>query len=327
MQTFRPINLHQTRDFSRKMNATFEFVRQNFKSLGKAILLIAGPPVLLASLLMGSFFQDFMTAAFNAGRGGSDGFELFTAPSFWLQIVLMMVFIIVSTVATIATVNNYIVLYDQKQSNQIEMSEIWDRVRSTFWMYLGTAIQLTIIFIIFYVAMIMMMVFVGAGSVGIGFLLFFVVLTAMVYLFFGSALVFIIRTYERVSFVEAFSRSFRLVYGKWWSTFGLIIVLYIIVVAVSYIFLIPFYIIMFVTALHNVSPENMSSATQNVGVVTTVLMTLYYLVQMLMYALPNIGIAFQYFNLVERKEARGLMNDINSIGQAPPPATSTDETY
>jgi hypothetical protein len=36
---------------------------------------------------------------------------------------------------------------------------------------------------------------------------------------------------------------------------------------------------------------------------------------MLLSTLPNVGIAFQYFNLVELKEARGLMSQIETIGQ------------
>jgi hypothetical protein len=39
-----------------------------------------------------------------------------------------------------------------------------------------------------------------------------------------------------------------------------------------------------------------------------------YIVQMLLYTLPNLGIAFQYFNLVELKEAKGLMDKIDSMG-------------
>ena len=60
MENFNFIEFHRTRDFSRKLNATFEFVKQNFKPLGKSILFIAGPPVLLASLVSGSFVSEFM---------------------------------------------------------------------------------------------------------------------------------------------------------------------------------------------------------------------------------------------------------------------------
>ena len=61
MENFNFIEFHRTRDFSRKLNATFEFVKQNFKPLGKSILFIAGPPVLVASLVSGSFMSEFMS--------------------------------------------------------------------------------------------------------------------------------------------------------------------------------------------------------------------------------------------------------------------------
>ncbi len=74
----------------------------------------------------------------------------------------------------------------------------------------------------------------------------------MIYLFFGAALVFIIRAYEGKGFFEAIGRSFKLVKDKWWSTFGLIFVLYLIVGVSSYIFLIPWYVITVrVGAAHN----------------------------------------------------------------------------
>jgi hypothetical protein len=326
MENFIPINFHQTRDFSRKMNATFEFVRQNFKSLGKAILFIAGPPVLLASLLMSSFFEDFFTASFNAGRGGEEFVKLFSTPMFWLQIGLIMVFMLVSTVTSIATINNYFILYEQKQSNNIEVGEVWNRVRETFWMYLATAFQLTIVLMVFYIALFVLVALVGAGS-GLAALAFFLLILSMVYVTIGVSLIFIIRTYEKIGFFNAFVRSFKLINGKWWSTFGLVFVLYIIAGTISSIFWIPWYIINIVTTLHRSGVQGFENPGAAFGILGTVMLTLYYLVQMLLYALPNIGIAFQYFNLVERKEARGLMSQINDLGQAPPASVNNDETY
>src|SRR5687768_9226708 len=103
MENFNFIDFHRTRDFSRKLNATFEFVKQNFKSLGKSILFIAGPPVLVASLVIGSFMSEFMS--FNLNGDPSEEMQIyFTSVSFWLQIVLMLIFFTVSGVMNIATV-------------------------------------------------------------------------------------------------------------------------------------------------------------------------------------------------------------------------------
>jgi hypothetical protein len=60
----------------------------------------------------------------------------------------------------------------------------------------------------------------------------------------------------------------------------------------------------------------------------TIFFTLYYLLMMVLYCLPQIGVAFQYFNLVELKESKGLLNSIESFGQnQPPPAQQQDEHY
>ena len=327
MENFIPINFHKTRDFSQKMSATFEFVRQNFKSMGKAIVFIAGPPVLVASMLMGTFFGDFFNASFNASTNPELLQSLFSTTSFWMQLLLMVVFMIVSTVSTIATINNYLVLYERKQSNKIEVNEVWEEVRSTFWMYLGTAVQLTIVMVLLYFLIILLVV--GFGMItpalaifaGIGaFLGFF-------YVIIGTSLVFIIRGYEKRGFFDSVFRSFRLIQGKWWSTFGLIFILYMIAVVVSYVFMIPGYVIAGITALHEASPAEFEKPASGMQTLMIVFFTLYYLVQMVLYTLPNVGIAFQYFNLVERKEARGLMNQIDTIGQAPAPAPGQDEHY
>lgn len=329
MERFTLINYHKTRDFSQKMNATFEFVRQNFKALGKSILIIAGPPVLLASLLLGSFIKDVFGASFSATRGGDPDMmlNLFTSSTFWLQIALMVVFLMVSTVATIATINNYILLYEEKQSNKIEVSEVWDRVRNTFWMYMGTAVLFTILAIAVYLLMIIPTVLLGTISpflIGLGIFAFFF---GMTYLVFSTSLVFIIRAYERIGFFESIFRSIKLVQGKWWSTFGLIVVLYLIVVTVSYVFMIPWYIITIVTTLHETQVDGGGESGTMYQTMSIFFLTLYYLAQMVLYALPNVGIAFQYFNLVERKEAKGLMSQIETIGQTPAQATSLDEHY
>jgi hypothetical protein len=238
----------------------------------------------------------------------------------------MMVFLVVSSVATIATINNYMLLYEEKQSNKIEVSEVWERVRETFWMYLGTAGQLTILGIAFYVLLFVMIAFMGEGS-GFAVLFIFLLFFVMFYLLVATSLIFIIRAYEKTGFFEALGRSFKLIQGKWWSTFGLIFVLYLIVTIISYVFMIPWYVMTIISTLHSAGVEGIEEPGEAFGVIGTLFLTLYYLAQMLMYALPAIGIAFQYFNLVERKEARGLMNQIGSIGQSPAPPSATDEHY
>lgn len=326
MQDFQLIEYHHTRDFSRKMNATFEFIKQNWKSLGKASIVIAGPPVLIASLLMGSFYGEI----FNIGNIGSNpdaALGIFTSAQFWVQLVLAMILFMLASVMSIATINNYILLYEELKTNDIPTSLVWERVRATFTMYLGTTFlfSVTIMAAGFVVAIVL-----GAMSAISSALLIFGIWAAVIgmfYVLFGASLTFIIRAYENTGFFPALMRSFNLVKGKWWSTFGLIMVLYFIMALISYIPVIPVYIVMGVTVFHNVSSDPNANPMEGMGSIMTILTTLYYTVQMILSAFPNIGIAFQYFNLVERKEARGLMASIDSFGEPAPPPSPTDETY
>jgi hypothetical protein len=330
MENFKVIEFHRTRDFSRKLNATFEFIKQNFKSLAKSILVIAGPPVLVASLILGSFIGEFLSftqqATMNAGN--AEGLENYVlSVAFWLQMILMFVFLIVSSVMNIATINNYLLLYAEKRTNDIAVSEVWDRVRDTFWMYFRTMFLFMIIGIVVYIVLFIPVGILGAISpflIFIGVLIFF---CAFMYLLFGSSLTFFIRAYEKSGFFQALTRSFKLVKDKWWSTFGLIIVLYLIMMVASYIFIIPWYIVAAISAFHTTSIDTFQEASSGWQLMTMVMFTIYYLAQMLLASLPNIGIAFQYFNLVELKEARGLMTEIEQLGQSEPPSATQDEHF
>jgi hypothetical protein len=327
MENFKYIEYHVTRDFSRKMNATFEFIRQNFKPLFKCILFIAGPPVLVASILLGSFFGDIIGLS-TAGMTNPEGpAEYFRSVNFWLQILLMFVFIVISGVMTLATINNYIVIYGEKHTNKIDVQEVWTRVRQTFWMHLLTMILFALMGIVVYIiALIPFMLLMAISPV----MLFFGVLIlfgAFAYIFVGASFTFFIRLIEKKGFFEAVARSFKLIQGKWWSTFGLLIVLSVVAGILSYIPLIPWYIMIFVSALHNTSASPFASPSGTTQVITVVFFSLYYLVNLILQTLPNLGLAFQYFNLVEMKEARGLMQDIESFGQTPQATPPQDEHY
>jgi hypothetical protein len=325
METFQAIDLRRTRDFSRKMNATFEFLRQNFKQLSKSILFIAGPPILVASILMGSFFGNmFSPQMFNPNSVNG---SYFLSVNFWAQILVTIVFFMVSFVAAIATINNFIVLYGEKRSNQIEVSEVWERVKKTFWMYMSTTVLFTILAIVVYVAMVIPAALLAAINPVLVFLGVLGCICLAVWLAISSSLVYIVRTYEDVGFMESLARSFTLVRGKWWSTFGLVVLLYIIIFFVSYFMMIGWSIVTVATSMHDTesgSPFEMSSSVQTLSII---FFSVYYLLQMLMYALPTVGIAFQYFNLVERKEAKNLISQIENLGQTQPSTPGTEEQY
>lgn len=324
MQTSRLIDYHLTRDFGTKISVTFEFLRQNFNSLGKSLLLIAGPPILVASLFMGSFMGDMFEMAFNAGRMGDPTIMQSYMVGFFAQFIVMMIAYAAAYIAALATINCYILLYEQKKTSRISPGEVWAAVRARLGMYIGTvilyliAIMVTSFVAVFIAGMVM------TFSQALGVLLIIALMVGFFYVVIATSLIYIVRTYEERDFFDAIGRSINLVRGKWWSTFGLILVLGLIASVISYIFFIPGYIITIVSTLHNVSqPEQ---AMQNTSTVAVVFFGLYYASAIFLQSITQVGVAFQYFNLVERKEATGLMEKIDSIGQSNP-AQRGEEHY
>ncbi len=331
MEGFRAIEFQQTRDFSRKLNATFEFLRQNFKPLFKSILIIAGPSTLVGSLMVGSLIGDLMnfTQAMQAGGANAEnGSDYFLSVSFWLQMILMFVFLTVSFVVGLAAINAYLVLYDKKKSNEIDVNEVWQQVQKMFWPYLGTSVLFFVLFILAYLVLLIPIIVLGDVSPFLIFFGFIFFIGAIFFLLFSSSLTYFIQTYEKKNFIDSLVRSFRLVNnGKWWSTFGLTMLLYLIMSTVSSIFIMPYYVVTMINSLHSINSGTMIEPSSAWKIWTVVFFTLYYMTNMLMAALPNVGIAFQYFNLVELKEAKGLLGQIENLGQAPAESKRPEEHY
>jgi hypothetical protein len=85
--------------------------------------------------------------------------------------------------------------------------------------------------------------------------------------------------------------------------------------SVAGLVVIPFYIIMVVQIFHSVEAGGTPQFTSGMQWSFIIFFTIYYLVSIILNMLPNIAIAFQYFNLVELKEARGLISQFENIGQ------------
>lgn len=330
MENFRAIEFQKTRDFSNKMNATFEFVRQNFSGLIKSLLFIAGPPILLASFFMSNFYSRFLglsLASQNNPEAMTEGLqEMFTGPSFFLQFSGIMIFMVLASVVTVSVVNNYMKEYEEKKTNRIEVSDVWERVRTTFFSYLGTMFFYWLLAVVGYVAVILLVVMFAAISTGLAVLFAIAAGIGFLYALMALSLLFPVRSFEKIGVVEAMSRSFYLIRGKWWSTFGLLMVNWLIGYFIALIFLIPWYIMVFINAMHSISQTSpVEATTTSSELIMNIFFMLYFLASILLQTLPLIAIAFQYFNLVERREAKGLLSRIDTLGQQAPPTVENEQ--
>jgi MFS family permease len=293
----KKIELREERDFGQKFNAVFTFIQANFKSFIKVIGLTVGP----LALIGGFFFGLFYTKVFSMMRAtiGGDVPEIFGLTDMFLAYFLFGLALLWMIIAVYA----FMAEYDDGNEN-ITIEAIWKRGKGKILPAIGLGL-LTIVTLTLFVALIF--VFPGNDSGwGIAFkiLLVFVVI---IYVMIVLSLVLPNMVIDDLGVFESIERSFVLIRGKWWSTFGLLIVMIFISSVASYIFSIPFLVAWIVTLLLQ------TSAGETLTIIGSCIM---FLGQLLMLVLPILAIGFQYFNLVERKEGTGLLKKIDQLGKS-----------
>lgn len=299
MELHEKISFYEKRDFGEKINATFAFIRQNFVPLSKSILFIAGPFILLVAVVAG-IYQATLMGAVGTNPDAFDISAVMTQGSLSSFLSLFVSALLVTVVYA------YLVLYTERTDYQnITVSDVWDKAKR------------------YYLPMVLS-VFVYSVLIVFGFLLLiipgFILLAAL-------SLIFIIQMKEDISFGSAFGRSFKLVSDNYLSTLGLIFVMTVLVSIIGVIVTLPIGLILGVPTLFSLSGgEAFSDGEGAVKVLFIVFQVVSSLVSYLLYAILLIAVAFQYANLVEKKEAAGLMESVGSIGSTTA-TNEDDETY
>lgn len=299
--TQNKIEFQRYRDFGQIINSTFEFIRQNFLPLLKSLIFIVGPFLLITGLLLGFYQKSVFTL-----------FQITSLSQTGLIILLLIVSIFLTMQMLLSTVYSFIMIYLSKDEfTQISIEEVWDGVKQIFFKILG--LTLSLIFLIA-AAFFILVLFIGLTANAtqnpfLGLLIFILLIIPILFFIVKLSFVYIVALNEKKGVFESIQRSFYLIKNKWWFTFGLIFVLGIIQGLMGVIFQIPQYIIMFATMFNSLDGSGVSDITEILIMVTSVISAFQYLLS----SITIIALAFLYFSLVELKEAKGLMEKIESI--------------
>lgn len=294
-------DFRRERDFGQKISATFEFIGGHWRGLGRVMLYLVLPAVLLQGIVsvllqlqMGNTVQGALRNQ-TPGLGGIMRMQgsllgsLSGSPIYWLGILLgNALFTLV-----VLSVYGYVVvlLHRRTPGPEVTVAEVWAVVRNEF---LGVFFSSWGVFL----------------AIGIG---FFLLAVPGIYLSVALSLFFIVKVAEGTGFGAAFSRCISLTKGKWWSTFGVIFIMMVLV----YMVLIG---IGTAVSLFSGGLVFMLHASREQSPLFTIIVTCFSSVLMLLIYPPLLLVlAFQYFNLVERKDGLGLRRMVDSLGQTPAP--------
>lgn len=291
------IEFRKVRDFGGILNVSFDYVRSNFKTLFKSNLLIAGTPIIFAGIFMGIY----QSSAFNFTN-------IYGLEEFGIPLLLAMIFSGIAYVIVLSVTYSHIMIYKKTGIESFDTDEVWEETKKNFFMILFTG--LGYIFILGLIAILTMGIGLYLTSTGYYFFIFLFLFGVglVIYLSVNYSFIFIARLEEGISFSEALTRSKELIKGNWWFTFGLIIVVGMIQGFVSFVFYIPIYIVMMFVAFTGI--ENGITDFQKILFIIAGIISL---ISLILYMINIVAITFHYYNMVERKEAPGLFEQLDEI--------------
>ncbi|MTI32847.1 hypothetical protein [Xanthovirga aplysinae] len=279
------IKFYKKRDFSDILSVTFDFIRAEFKDLIKNVGIIVAPFGILSGILSSlytSSIQGQMNDMLSSPDGGFDPFAIYN-PLYFLSIFGTGILYTIFT----GVIYAHIILTLKKGKGNFGPKEVLK--------FLGSNIF---------------------GIIGVGLLSILAAGFGMIFLFIPGiwlsvmfSLSMFAKLNEGISVTDALGRSYSLVKGNWWNTFGIIIVLSIIYMVLGYLIQLPAGIYMGVKTFSSIQEGffNLDPAYTTIAIFSSI-------ISIIFSAILYIGLAFQYFNLVERAEGVGAAKEIDSIG-------------
>jgi hypothetical protein len=291
-----PIELRQERDFSEKINATFAFTVQHARPLGLCLLYFVSPLTLLAGIAGGLYQSNVLRMTQPAQVPFPRGRLAVFGNFFTVEYGLTMFFTSLAGLVLSLTVYAYLLRYEETGEASTP-EQTWARVQPALLPGVGISLMYLVVVVI-------------------GMILCFL---PGIYLAVALSLGYLVYMREGRGTVESLERSFQLVRIKWWSTFGLLVVVSIVVGIAAGILSIPTYLITFLTALRVIEGDQ-SLWLVGTSIISTTGSTI-------LQAIVVLALAFQYYNLVEQKEGQGLLRRIADIGTTPRPRADEPGEY
>ncbi|MXV17557.1 hypothetical protein [Hufsiella ginkgonis] len=286
------MELRKQRDFSELISDTFTFVKLNWKPLLTAFAGICGF-FIVASIIVSTLTQLQILSLTN------DEVPVFPQrrfAAFGLGQVLVLIMALLEHVAIGLTVISYISLRE-KLGVPPSVEEVWTQVKYYFFQYTGAFILVGLMQVLGIICCVL----------------------PGIYLIPISSLILVVLVMENGTIGHAFSRGFSLVKDYWWTTFGALFVIGLVLYAFAMIFAIPAMII----GMGSV----MAGTGETISKPLIIAISIVSQLSAVFYILPWVVTCLCYYNLTEVKDGTGLVGRIEKLGSLEQEGPASPEEY
>ena len=290
------IEFKKERDLGSIITDTFKFIRENWKEYFTAIVKIVGPFILAGAIIMVFFMGEFSGLFSNLqGTSGSENTDEMAGyiSSFlgWtgLFILISIVIYVMISVTSLYFIKSYIV-----NKGKVDFLEVRTNTFKNIWKFLGLGVLVSI------------MVMFGAV----------LCYAPGIYLIIVFSLSTSIMVFEDKSISDTISHSFTLIKNEWWTTFGVLIAVGILIGLLGSIFSIPaviYQIIKMGVMASSDDPTQVFSIYKDP--IYIALNVLSFVGKYILSSITLIATVFVYYDLNEQKNLTGTLEKIDSLGQ------------
>lgn len=273
----KKIQFRKKRETSEIISDTFIFLKQEIKPLAKIVLIYVLPFIILYSILQVEIQQKFFDSGIMNDQQTLKNMLLNDPGPFYKNVFIIILFNVFVQSLFMAAVYSYIKVYVQKGKGNFSLNEVTSLLFHNSLMVLGAGIVLTLI-------------------VAFGLMMFFV---PGIYFANTLSLTVMILVFENKGLSHALTRSWRFVNTHWWNTLLLNIIGILIILAVGFIISIPTDIAGYSTSVMKIGKQDITDLPKWFWIMTGINAA----ISTLLYIIPYIFLAFQYFNIDERSRA------------------------
>ena len=284
------ITFKKERDLGAIITDTFKFIRENWKEYFLTVLKIVGP-FLIVGLIVMVLFLFSMSDLFSEIGAVETNPTGFLPQLFSFAFTLFFVFVIMYTLLSMSSL--YFIKSYIKNNGTPIFSEVKENILKNIWKFLGLGFLVTIV----------------------SFFGFMFCYLPGVYLIVVLSLASSVMVFEDKNVGDSFSHSFILIKGEWWNTFGVLIVVWLLLSILGQAFSIPVMIYQFIkmgTVMGGNDPTEIFSIFKDP--IYLVLNVFSYVFQFILYSIPLISTVFIYYDLNEQKNLTGTFEKIDSLG-------------
>jgi len=297
------IPFYVQRPFGEKMNASFDFIKENWKVMFKYITYLILPVCLVQALSMNSFMGYYMGAIMG---GGSDfdnlGAGFFTAYGF------MVLCMMIGSLLLSSLVYALIKLYNDREERLVGIT--FNDIKPLLFRNMGRLFLLGLLFIVLYILAVIVIALLAVGSL----LTLILTIPAVIAAFVALIMWAPIYLFENISLGASLSKAFRMGFATWGGVFGIVFIMGMVAGVLQSVAMTPWYIAVVVKAMFAYSDEGAigdSSILYNVMTYILGIVQAYGMYLSMVFSL--LGISYQYAHASEKLDSITVENEIDNF--------------